>query len=125
VTTITVDSDDALVARYLRQHRVASRALDDAIDMLKARKNGFAGFAETQAINASLGELQREAIDMRADFHAFLDEGGGVVAPSPGDFDTMQKLSRELAAMNASSNQATEIIRVATDIARTWGKTQA
>lgn len=125
MTTITVNGDDALVARYLKEHHAASRALDDAIDMLKARKNGFADFAETQVINAKLGELQREAIDMRADFHAFLDEGSTVVAPTTDDFEKIQALSRELATMNANSNLATEIIRVATDIARTWRNTQS
>jgi hypothetical protein len=125
LTTITVNGDDALVARYLKEHHVASRAFDDAIAMLVARKNGFADFAETQVINASLGVLQREAIDVRADFHAFLDERGTVVAPTQEDFEKIQALSRELAGMNANSNVATEIIRVATDIAQTFGNTQA
>ena len=125
MTQITAAGDDAEVAKYMKEFFRASRALDDAIDMLKARKNNFADFAETQVINANLGDLQRASIDMRAEFHAFLDEGNAVVAPSQEDVDAVQRLSETLAGMNANSARASAIISLATDIAKAFSKTRA
>ena len=110
-------------SNYLQEALAAYDSLGKAISLLQARAYGFAGLAETNIINAEIPQLQAEQLKVRAEMLAFLNQGIEIEPPTDADYASVKTLSENLDAMNANSNQATEILKAATGILSAWNNT--
>lgn len=110
-------------SNYLQEALTTYDGLGKVISLLHARSFGFAGLAETNIINAEIPQLQAEQLKVHAEMLAFLNQGTQIEPPTDADFARVKSLSQDLDAMNANSNNATQILNAASNILSAWNNT--
>jgi hypothetical protein len=116
-------ADPTATSNYLQEALIAYDTLGKAISLLQARSFGFAGFAETNIINAKVPQLQAEQLKVHAEMLAFLYQGAQIEPPTDADYANVKTLSDSLDTMNANSNTADDILSAATHILASWNNT--
>jgi len=111
-------------ANYILLAKSAERALRVTQEMLIIRRAGFADLDETRAINAKLPEIIAAQVAIEAELNAFLAQSAAIQPPSATDVKNAQQLAEQLDAMNARSNNATEILGAAQQLVEIWASTR-